>query len=338
MSISFFIKHGVLPKHLIDAIKNNSIKHISKNLEAHQFHLVKNSPLPIWTALSVMLLVLGLVFYWHPSENVLLIIIDRMVFHLGCISLSATLLWWFITIVIESGEGHHKPIVQKGLRLGMILFIISEILFFFAFFWAFFHFSLSPSIFIGCVWPPKGIQPLDVWGLPLVNTLLLLSSGFTLTLAHRTIIKGDNFHYHEIFAKHLLVTIIFGVTFLSCQYIEYKYGITFSWKENVYGSIFFVLTGFHGFHVIIGTFFLWFCLARVLLTTVWIKPSSILSEIVNWLQPFCTFCNLKKKQKELVLYGFSSKQHLGFEAAAWYWHFVDVVWLFLFITVYCWGS
>jgi heme/copper-type cytochrome/quinol oxidase subunit 3 len=305
-------------------------------------------------------------------------------------------------------------------------------MFFFAFFWAFFHVSLSPSIAIGCVWPPKGIQPLDIWGLPLVNTLLLLSSGVTITLAHRAILKANNFTEHYIFQAHLFATISLGITFLCCQWIEYKYGITFTWKENVYGSTFFVTTGFHGLHVIIGTLFLLFCLVRSILTLLrvyndrefaiqerrflkrheylrkqfkiqtenkWkqnivgsfeeliiqfnrmyfalkVFPLAPLSRPLKrafnemkslkvqyradktWKTLFFlhlsiieVFCNygayfLQKQARPTYLwmnsvwptYGFSKFQHVGFEAAAWYWHFVDVVWLFLFISIYWWGS
>jgi len=292
--------------------------------------------------------------------------------------------------------------------------------------------SLSPSIAIGCVWPPKGIQPLDIWGLPLVNTLLLLSSGVTITLAHRAILKANNLTEHYKFQAHLFATISFGITFLCCQWIEYKYGLTFTWKENVYGSTFFVTTCFHGLHVIIGTLFLLFCLIRSILTLLriytkkqfdkevyyyekqqayikeflqiqtkdtWKQISmGIIREIVvqfhniifvfktfplvpleqplkrafldmkamnikynadktwtNWFLLFGSIIEVSSNYGAYVLqnkirpiyfwmsktwpkYGFTKFQHLGFEAAAWYWHFVDVVWLFLFISIYWWGS
>jgi len=130
-----------------------------------------------------------------------------------------------------------------------------KLCFFFAFFWAFFHVSLAPSIAIGGIWPPKSIQSLDVWGLPLVNTLLLLSSGVTITLCHRYILQADAKNYIWNFNKYLFATIVLGIIFLYCQGIEYKYGVTFHWKENIYGSTFFVTTGFHGLHVTIGTIF-----------------------------------------------------------------------------------
>jgi len=336
---------------------DSKISEFFKNKEKHQFHLVNNSQLPILTAFSIMLLVMSIVFYWHPSSDSLLARLDNIFMHIAVISFTFVFLSWFISVVRESQAGDHTAVVQKGLRLGMILFIVSEIFFFFAFFWAFFHFSLAPSIFIGCVWPPKGIQPLDVWGLPLVNTLLLLSSGVTITLAHHAILKADTYHQQKIFTKYLLATIILGITFLICQGIEYKYGVTFSWKENVYGSIFFVTTGFHGFHVTFGTLFLWFCLVRALLTTAGIKPllwNGFIFSIIWWcVKPLWTdkhasestlsnryeyWCSVRGLQSWLATFGFYPKQHLGFEAAAWYWHFVDVVWLFLFVTIYWWGS
>ena len=333
------------------------IREFFKNKERHQFHLVGSSQLPILTAFSAMLLAMSVVFYWHPSSDALLSRLDNILMHIAFIAFTFVLLSWFISIVRESQAGDHTAVVQRGLRLGVILFIVSEIFFFFAFFWAFFHFSLAPSIFIGCVWPPKGIQPLDVWGLPLVNTLLLLSSGITITFAHHVILKAETPHQHKIFAKHLLATIILGVTFLICQGIEYKYGITFSWKENVYGSIFFITTGFHGFHVTFGTVVLWFCLVRTLLTTAGLELLSWNGDIFNfiwawkkvkWIRKrrlkhefhkrYEYWCDLRGFQCWISTFGFSPKQHLGFEAAAWYWHFVDVVWLFLFVTVYWWGS
>jgi heme/copper-type cytochrome/quinol oxidase subunit 3 len=314
-----------------------------KDKEKHQFHLVDNSQLPLLTSIAAMLLVVSIVFYLHPSDSASLHGLDNMIFHLAWFIFSTVLFSWFITVVIESGQGHHTWAVRQGLRFGMVLFIVSEVMFFFAFFWAFFHVSLSPSIAIGGIWPPKSIQPLDVWGLPLVNTILLLSSGVTITLAHRAMLKSDNYTWFDNFAKHLLVTIILGVTFLFCQGIEYKYGITFRWKENIYGSTFFVTTGFHGLHVTIGTIFLLFCLIRTWLTSH--RSVQTVLPLINKVFGIRNFAEEKTLIKEIDSlqssfgkYSFRKNQHLGFEAAAWYWHFVDVVWIFLFITVYWWGS
>jgi len=314
--------------------------------EKHHFHLVDNSQLPIITAIASILLVLNLVFYWHPSDLGSLHFFDNMLFQMAWFLFSSVLFSWFITVVRESGHGYHTIAVRQGLRYGMILFIVSEIMFFFAFFWAFFHVSLSPSIAIGGVWPPKSIQALDVWGLPLVNTILLLSSGVTITLAHRALLQTWNYTWFEKFDKHLLVTIILGLTFLCCQGIEYKYGITFRWKENIYGSTFFVTTGFHGLHVTIGTIFLLFCLLRGIITSPrflgyhsrFISFLRRVLDITNPQQETALRTNIKAAQHVLSKYALTKDQHLGFEAAAWYWHFVDVVWIFLFITVYWWGS
>lgn len=321
--------------------------------EKHQFHLVDSSLLPVVTGFSVMLVVMSLVFYWHPSAVPVVNHFDGLLVQLAFFIFISVLFSWFVTVVKESSQGHHTKVVRNGLRYGMALFIVSEIMFFFAFFWGFFHFSLSPSIAIGCVWPPRSIQSMDIWGLPLVNTLLLLTSGATITMAHHAILKGSTFTSHERFAKHLLVTIILGVTFLICQGIEYKYGVTFKWKENVYGSSFFVTTGFHGFHVTVGTIFLLFCFIREIITIPQVgirvnrKANGFIAEFLAGMIIIFSakkvshsqaLNRLSRFQLHLARYSFTKDQHFGFEAAAWYWHFVDVVWLFLFITIYWWGS
>ena len=291
--------------------------------ERHRFHLVDNSPLPVITALSAFLLVTSIIFYWHPTDCSSVSYTDNFVFQASVFMMTTVLFTWFLTVVYESGLGHHTQVVRRGLRLGMVLFIASEVMLFFSFFWAFFHVSLSPAISLGCVWPPESIQPLDVWGLPLTNTLLLLSSGLTLTLSHRALLKANNHYYTRIAAIHLLVTVVLGTTFLCCQYIEYKYGITFTWTETVFGSVFYITTGFHGLHVIIGTIFLMFCLIRMVLTTLDVTKVPV---------RFRAFVNYWS------LFSFRKEQHVGFEAAAWYWHFVDVVWIFLFLTIYWWNT
>jgi heme/copper-type cytochrome/quinol oxidase subunit 3 len=331
---------------MLNQINLNLSQTFFRTKEKHNFHLVDNSQLPIISAIASMLLVLNIVFYLHPSDIFPLHFFDNMSFQAVWFLFTTVLFSWFITVVLESGRGYHTIVVRQGLRYGMILFIVSEIMFFFAFFWAFFHVSLSPSVAIGGIWPPKSIQSLDVWGLPLVNTLLLLSSGVTITLAHRAILQSTNYTFINNFDKHLLVTIILGVTFLCCQGIEYKYGITFRWKENVYGSTFFVTTGFHGLHVTIGTIFLLFCLLRSLITAsrFWgenLQFMKFIKRIGNFTtsqQELTVLSEVKAVQNVLSQYAFTKDQHLGFEAAAWYWHFVDVVWIFLFITIYWWGS
>jgi cytochrome c oxidase subunit 3 len=207
--------------------------------------------------------------------------------------------------VKESEAGYHTPVVQLHLRYGMILFIASEVMFFVAWFWAFFDASLlagEPNqvarfAFTGGHWPPEGIEVFDPWHLPLLNTLILLTSGTTVTWAHHSLLEGDR----KGLLWGLSLTVILGLVFTSVQAYEYAHA-PFSFGGSIYGATFFMATGFHGFHVIIGTIFLCVCLLRAYLGQ------------------------------------FTPEQHFGFEAAAWYWHFVDVVWLFLFFCVYVWGG
>ena len=304
------------------------IKKFFERNERHVFHLVDTSQLPLITGWSVFLFVCSCTLYLNPLSCRYVTNIDDFVFQLAVFIFISVLMAWFLTVVYESGQGDHTQLVRRGLRWGMVLFIVSEVMFFFAFFWAFFHVSLSPAIILGCVWPPKGIQQLDVWSLPLMNTILLLSSGVTLTLAHRAMLRDNIDTNISLSEKYLFATVILGITFLCCQGIEYKYGISFSWWETIYGSTFFVTTGFHGFHVTIGTIFLIFCLIRSVVTT--IPISKIMKYFMD--KNISLFINY------LSFFSFRKEQHVGFEAAAWYWHFVDVVWIFLFITVYWWGS
>jgi cytochrome c oxidase subunit 3 len=206
-------------------------------------------------------------------------------------------LWWRDIIREATFEGQHTAKVSRGLRYGMILFIVSEMMFFFAFFWAFFYFSLNASIALGGVWPPKFFIILNPLEIPLLNTAILLTSGASITWAHHAIIWGSKY---EAFVA-LGITILLAIFFTGLQAFEYI-NAPFSISDSVYGSIFYLTTGFHGFHVVVGTCFLIVCLIR------------------------------------LFLNHFSREQHFGFEAAAWYWHFVDVVWLFLYMSIYLWGS
>ena len=205
--------------------------------------------------------------------------------------------WWRDIIRESTYQGHHTTTVQAGLKSGMVLFIVSEIMFFLAFFWAFFHSSLAPTIEIGAVWPPKGIDVLNPWEIPFLNTVILLTSGATVTWAHHAILAGQKTQGMVSLAATIILAAIF-TGFQVIEYIEAPFTIT----DGIYGSTFFMATGFHGFHVFIGTVFLFICLLR-----------------------------LNANQ-------FSTHQHFGFEAAAWYWHFVDVVWLFLFVAIYWWGG
>lgn len=269
------------------------LKNLNKSIfEQHPFHMVDVSPWPIMTSVSLLSLALSFVSYFHYFKG--------GVYHLiiSLLILCFYLFRWFSDIVVESTyEGQHTFKVQQGIRLGMMLFIVSELMFFFSFFWGFFHCSLSPAIGIGFVWPPKGIITLDAWGLPLLNTVILLSSGVTVTVVHKAIIVGER----AFVINGLIWTIFYGIVFSFVQAYEYQVA-PFSINDSVFGSLFFMLTGFHGFHVFIGTLFLIVCLYRQ------------------------------------INYHFIRRQHVGLECCIWYWHFVDVVWIFLFIIVYIWGG
>lgn len=265
---------------------------MSSQAPQHPFHLVDPSPWPIFASLSAFALTSGGVMYMHSYTG------GGYMLSLGLTMILYSMYVWWRDIVRESTyEGHHTQAVQVGLRWGMILFIVSEVMFFLAFFWAFFHSSLAPTIELGAVWPPKGIQVLNPWEIPFLNTVILLSSGASVTWAHHAILAG--FRRQAIIS--LLVTVFLAAFFTALQVMEYVEA-PFTISDGVYGSTFFLATGFHGFHVFVGTVFLTVCLFR------------------------------------LMDFHFTRKHHFGFEAAAWYWHFVDVVWLFLFISIYWWGG
>nr|QNJ33946.1 cytochrome c oxidase subunit 3 [Medetera sp. Qilemoge-2020] len=256
----------------------------------HPFHLVDYSPWPLTGAIGAMAMVSGLVKWFHQFNPSLLI--------LGTVITALTMYQWWRDISREGTfQGLHSFVVTIGLRWGMILFIVSEIFFFVSFFWAFFHSSLSPAIELGATWPPVGIVPFNPFQIPLLNTAILLSSGVTVTWAHHSLMESN----HSQTTQGLFFTILLGVYFTILQAYEYIEA-PFTIADSVYGSTFFMATGFHGLHVIIGTTFLLVCLIR---------------HINNH---------------------FSSGHHFGFEAAAWYWHFVDIVWLFLYISIYWWGG
>lgn len=252
--------------------------------------MVDKSPWPILRAFSVISLVVGVAKWFHTFS------IDLFLFSL-IITTMVMLQWWRDVAREGTYQGLHTRLVGNGLRWGIILFITSEVLFFLSFFWAFFHRRLAPAIEIGALWPPLGIKPFNPFQIPLLNTAILLGSGVTVTWAHHALIEG-NFKQTQ---QGLLFTVGLGLYFTALQGLEY-YEAPFCIADAVYGSTFFIATGFHGLHVIIGTVFLFICLFRH---------------------------NLGH---------FSSNHHFGFEAAAWYWHFVDVVWLFLFISIYWWGK
>lgn len=260
--------------------------------QRHFFHMVTPSPWPFFTAVNAFVMLLGAVMYMHMYKN------GGYIFFCGFFSVIFIVTLWIRDVIREATyEGMHTKIVQKNIKLGFALFILSEIMFFFGFFFAFFYLSLSPAIEIGCVWPPVGIMPINPWKLPLLNTILLLLSGVYITIVHMSLRSGNAI---KVF-KYFVYTLICGILFTFIQIYEYIKA-SFTIADSVYGSIFYMLTGFHGVHVIAGSIFIFVCFVR-------------------------------------AIFGhFTRTHHVGFECAAWYWHFVDVVWLFLYVCVYVWGS
>lgn len=260
-----------------------------KQIKNHPYHLVDIRPWPLLRALRTFSTLIGIIKWFHLN-NLNLFSLRTL------ITLLIIFQWWRDIIRERTFQGLHTKKVTLNLRWGIILFITSEIFFFLAFFWAFLHSSLSPRIEIGINWPPKGIISFNPLEIPLLNTLILLTSGLTITWAHHRIIE-NNFSQS---IQSLRLTVILGFYFSLLQIYEYTEA-PFSIADRAYGSTFFITTGLHGLHVIIGSTFLSICLIR------------------------------------LYYNHFSSIHHLGFEASAWYWHFVDVVWLFLYILIYWWG-
>lgn len=261
-----------------------------KQLKNHPYHLVDARPWPLLGSLGTFSLLVGLIKWFHLHNSNLLI--------LGLLINSLVMYQWWRDVTREGTfQGLHTYKVTLGLRWGIILFITSEVFFFLAFFWAFLHSRLSPRIELGINWPPKGIQPFNPLEIPLLNTLILLSSGLTVTWAHHRIIENN----YKQSIQGLTLTVILGFYFRLLQIYEYIEA-PFTIADRIYGSTFFITTGLHGLHVIIGSTFLFICLIR------------------------------------LFFNHFSPIHHFGFEAAAWYWHFVDVVWLLLYILIYWWGG
>jgi cytochrome c oxidase subunit 3 len=257
------------------------------------YHLVDPSFWPIIGALGGGLTLGGVVFIahfgnWIPFVTGIVIVLGIM------------FVWWRDVLKESRTPGMHGPVVRLGLRYGMMFFIASEVMFFVGFFWAFFHFALYPEHVLGTatpMWPPAGIETFDPFRLPFLNTMILLLSGTTVTWAHHCLLVNDR----KGLVTGLTLTVLLGLSFTCCQAIEYSDAPFHFSGGGIYPSVFFLATGFHGFHVIIGTCFLFVCLLRARAG------------------------------------GFTPQRHFGFEAAAWYWHFVDVVWLFLFVCVYWWG-
>jgi len=276
---------------------------LTLNTQKHGFHLVNPSPWPIISAFAALMLTFGGAMYMHGYAG------GFFIFRIGFILLlSMMFLWWRDVLREANYEGQHTKQVQTGIKLGMLLFIVSEIMFFFAFFWGFFHSSFNPSHTLGGVWPPAHLTVLNPWGVPLINTLFLLTSGACITVVHIAMVAGRYLpHFYYYGACNIL-----ALLFTYEQMIEYE-DAPFTISDGTYGSVFYMATGFHGFHVIIGLIFLLVGMLRVMSR--------------GRLEPF-----MKARLD------FTPKHHVGFECAVWYWHFVDVVWLFLFITIYWWGS
>jgi cytochrome c oxidase subunit 3 len=267
----------------------------------HDYHLVDPSPWPAVGSVGAFILAVGAITWMHHSFAG-----APMLFAAGVVIVLYTMLSWWRDVINEAEfSGYHTRVVQLSHRYGMILFIASEVMFFVAWFWAYFNSALFPheanmvarTALFGGVWPPKNIATFDPWHLPLLNTLILLTSGTTVTWAHHALLNNDR----KGLIRGLALTIILGICFTSCQAWEYAHA-AFNYSGNIYGATFFMATGFHGAHVIIGTIFLIVCLIR----------------------------SIKGH--------FTPTHHLGFEFAAWYWHFVDLVWLFLFCCIYVWGG
>jgi cytochrome c oxidase subunit 3 len=276
----------------------------------HDYHLVNPSPWPLVGSIAACVMAVGGVIamrglFGLPKG-------DLTVLLAGFAGVLLTMAGWWRDVTVEANQGDHTPVVGIGLRYGMIMFIASEVMFFVAWFWIFFEMALFNDFrtqsgieevrAAWSTWPPRGVETIPAWNLPLLNTLILLLSGTTVTWAHHALQAGDRRG-----AKiGLLLTVILGAIFTAVQVYEYDHILKHNYffggegaeNSGLYGSAFFMATGFHGFHVLIGTLFLLVCLGRLMGT------------------------------------GFTPKQHFGFESAAWYWHFVDVVWLFLFAFIY----
>jgi cytochrome c oxidase subunit III len=270
----------------------------------HDYHILPVSPWPFVGSVSSFVMAVGAVM-WMKKMPLGGLQVGSLLFFAGLLGVLYTMFAWWSDVVREANAGDHTPVVQMHHRYGMIMFIASEVMFFVAWFWAYFDAAFYAGEAIqytrteltGGHWPPKGIAVFNPWELPLFNTLILLTSGTTVTWAHHALLHGDR----DGLKKGLWLTVALGLLFSVVQVIEYSHA-AFGFSGHIYGATFFMATGFHGFHVFVGTIFLGICLWRA------------------------------------YAGHFTPKQHLGFEFAAWYWHFVDVVWLFLFAVIYVLGS
>lgn len=258
----------------------------------HLYHLVDPSPWPIASAFAAFFLLSGVGFWFNR------IAYGGTIFIFGLLLTLLCMYFWFRDVAVEASYlGYHTLIVRAGLKLGFYMFIASEVMLFFGFFWAFFHSSLCPAITIGSHWPPTGISFIDPYHYPLYNTILLIISGFAITWAHKAFALGN---FREAMDA-ILWTLALGFFFVYLQCKEY-YAAAYNFSDGIYGATFYSLTGLHGFHVIVGAFFILMCFFR------------------------------------LIRQHFLRTHYLGFVCAIWYWHFVDAVWILLFLSVYCWGN
>ena len=271
----------------------------------HDYHILPPSTNPLFSSIAAFVMLFGAVAWMAGPVPVLfgtLEISGPWMFLIGFAAVLYCMFTWWAEMVEEGQQGDHTPVVQIGLRYGFIFFIMSEVMFFVAWFWSFFKHAMYPmgplSPAVDGQWPPAGIETFDPWHLPLINTLILLCSGAAATWAHHALAHEDN---RKDLKNGLIIAILLGAVFTVFQAYEYSHA-AFGFSGNIYGANFFMATGFHGFHVLVGTVFLLVCLIR-------------------------TYKG-----------HFTKDHHVGFEAAAWYWHFVDVVWLFLFAAVYIWGG
>lgn len=273
---------------------------VTQKTVPHKFHLVDPSPWPAFASLSLFILAIGAVLFFHKYTA------GYIILPTGVLMILYTMyVWWRDVIKEGRTDKAHSQFVRKGLSIGMLLFILSELMFFVAFFWSFFNASIDPAGFsegpwqiTNQFWPPKGIKTIDPWNIPFLNTLILLLSGTTVTWAHYSLINDEQ----KDLVKALSITVFLGVCFTALQIFEYFHA-EFAWRDGIYSSNFYMATGFHGFHVLVGTIFLFVCFLRA-------KAGHFTK----------------------------GHGHLGLEFAAWYWHFVDVIWLFLFVFIYVWGS
>jgi len=263
----------------------------------HPYHIVRPSIWPLLSSFSGLLLALGAIFYMHDAEiagfkpGIKLLVA-------GLLAVVLCMFFWWKDVIFETmKEKVHNEITEIGMRYGMLLFIASEVMFFVAFFWAFFYGAMFPTEVIGFVWPPEEIKIINPFYLPLLMTMILLLSGCTVTWAHQAILEDNQ----DDLVLSLGLTTFLGFFFLFFQVYEYT-KMNFGFADSIYSATFYMATGFHGFHVFVGAVFLGVC---------WIRA---------------------------MKGHFTKEKHFGFEAAAWYWHFVDVVWLFLFIAIYIWGN